>query len=432
MSIFIKPLSEINFTDIKFLVQNKVRESYDLDYKSDYPDNRKLAKLVISFANATGGYIIIGVKEEKANNKNTGIPKELVGVNKGDHLTKITQIVLSHTQPKIFPKVAMINHEEENQKEIVVIRVNEALEPIMYYHANDSDSNKFFIRINDKIEPADQVLLKKLFSKRPFFEELKLQESNIYNEQSNTFDDYFQPSVVGNYIFFGLALFPYNNNFDLIDTNNKDVESSLKNLYRKLLYRSPLGALRSFSSFIENLSYNGNSYRSFYRVSNKNRFNEAEFNIYTNGNINGIIIYKARSAKELISNSHKEYDEARAEEYDHSPFLHHKVFPYIIIMFLLFSKLIFVDKFEGRLKFSLRIITTNKLSLNINEYLALSSSEDFKIEKTLYFNELVVTEKFKVLINDILIEFLRYFGYDLKFVDRYLEFFQDVVNEYIK
>lgn len=431
MSIFIKPLTEISFSDINYLVQNKIRESYDLDYKSDYPDSKKIAKLMISFANATGGYIIIGVEEEKVNNQNTGIPKELVGVDKGDHSTKITQIALSHTQPKIFPKIAIINHEEQNQKEIVVIRIDEAVEPIMYYHANDSDSNKFFIRINDKNEPADQVLVKKLFSKRPFFDELKLQESNIYHEQNIKFDDYFSPDVVGNYIFIGFVLFPYNNNFDLIDTNNKDVETFLKNLYMKLSHRSPSGELRSFYNFIENLSYNGNSYKSFYKLYHENRFNEAEFNIYTNGNIVGNIIYKARSAKELISNSHKEYDESREEKYDHSPFLYHKILPYLITMFLFFSKFIFIDKFEGRFKFIIRLITTNNISLNINEFLALSSSDDFKIEKSFYYNELEDNEKFKGLINSILKEFLRYFGYDLKYVDQYLEIFQDTINEYI-
>jgi len=48
MSIFIKPLTEISFSDINYLVQNKIRESYDLDYKSDYPDSKKIAKLMIS------------------------------------------------------------------------------------------------------------------------------------------------------------------------------------------------------------------------------------------------------------------------------------------------------------------------------------------------------------------------------------------------
>ncbi len=431
MSIFIKPLAEINFSDINYLIQNKIKESYDLDYKSDYPDNKKLAKLMISFANATGGYIIIGVQEEKVNNQNTGIPKKLIGVEKGEHSIKITQIALSYTQPKIIPKINVINHEELNHKDIVVIRVDEAIEPIMYYNANNSDSNKFFIRINDKNEPADQALLKKLFSKRPFFEELKHLETKIIQEQNKKFNEYFGPEVHYNYIFFGLVLFPYNNNFDLIDTNNKDVETFLKQLYMKLSHSSPSGEIRKFSNFIENLSYNGNSYKSFYRLYDKNRFNEAKFNIYANGNINGNIIYKTKNAKDVILNSHKEYDETRKEIYDHSPYLYHKIPPYLIIMFLFLLKFIFLDRFEGRFKFILRIISTNTISLDINEYLAPSTSTDFKIEKTFYYNELKELEKFKELINNILNEFLRYFGYDLKDVEKYLEIFQDIITEYL-
>jgi len=430
MSFFYKPLSEISFTDIEFLVQNKIRESYDLDYKLDYPQNKNLAKLMISFANATGGYIVIGIEEEKIANKNTGIPKELKGVQKGDHSTKITQIALGHTQPKIFPKIKIIDYEEQPQKVIVIISIDEAPEPIMYFHMNDSDSNKFFIRINDKNEPADQVLLKKLFSRRPFFEELKQLESKITKEQKLIFDDYFGPDVGGEYIFFGFSLFPYNNNFDIINTNDKDVEFFLKDLYTKLSHRSPSREIKDFYHLIRNLSYNGDSYSSYYRYTGE-KYHEAEFDIFSNGNINTYIIFKPRNATNLISESHKEYDESRKAEYAHSPFFYHDIFPYLIIMFLRLAKSIFKNKVEGRFKIMTRIMATHNISLDVYEFLQLSSSTDFSIKRTLYFNELMDIEKFKIFVCEILKEFLRYFNYNLKEVDRYLEIFHAAVDRYI-
>lgn len=37
--IFQKKLKDVNFTDIQSLVDNQIPESYDIDYKQDYPKN---------------------------------------------------------------------------------------------------------------------------------------------------------------------------------------------------------------------------------------------------------------------------------------------------------------------------------------------------------------------------------------------------------
>jgi len=151
-TFFGKKLSDIDFSRIQSLKDNKIPESYDLDYKENYPTNQKLAKLMIAFANSSGGYIIIGMKEERHQGHNTGVPDKIVGIDKGDHPTKITNIALSHSQPKIFPKICIIEHPDNSNKVIVIIKINESIEPIMYFSKNDSDTNKWFIRINDKIE----------------------------------------------------------------------------------------------------------------------------------------------------------------------------------------------------------------------------------------------------------------------------------------
>ena len=40
-----KLLKDINIQDIQSLVDNQIPESYDIDYKQDYPNNKKLAKI---------------------------------------------------------------------------------------------------------------------------------------------------------------------------------------------------------------------------------------------------------------------------------------------------------------------------------------------------------------------------------------------------
>jgi len=175
LSFFEKKIENLEYIDIYNLVCiNKIPESYNLDYKVNYPKNEKLAKLMLSFANASGGYIIIGIEELRVNNKNTGLPDKIIGIDKADHTTKITNITISHSQPKIVPSVKTVELDSNPDKVVVVIKIEESIEPIMYYSKNDSDSNKFFIRINDKKQPADYSILKKLFYKENYLERMKI------------------------------------------------------------------------------------------------------------------------------------------------------------------------------------------------------------------------------------------------------------------
>lgn len=198
-SFFTKDFNEIEFQDIQKLVDGAIQESYNLEYKEDYPlNNRKLARSMIAFANASGGYIILGMKEFKTNNKNTGIPEEIIGIDLGDHLTKITNIALSNSQPNIFPKIRVIEHQNNPDKIVVLIKINESFEPIM-----DNSSNRFYIRINDKKHPADQSLVNKLFNKESYVKEKRihkifniikknLEKMNITStERSGDFTHYF-------------------------------------------------------------------------------------------------------------------------------------------------------------------------------------------------------------------------------------------------
>jgi len=64
--IYVKPINEITYDDVKNFIQKKIKENTFLDYKADFP--RKLEKTIAAMANTHGGIIIIGVKEEDNNN----------------------------------------------------------------------------------------------------------------------------------------------------------------------------------------------------------------------------------------------------------------------------------------------------------------------------------------------------------------------------
>ncbi|KKM80584.1 hypothetical protein LCGC14_1338390 [marine sediment metagenome] len=167
---------EINYSHIEYLVDNKIPESPILDYKQDMLESVKLAKLITAFANSTGGFIIIGVSEERINGKKTGKPDKVLGVPQEDYVTRITDIAMSHSQPRIVPRIRdNIKLPGDVNRVIVIIEVQESLRPIMFYSKNHRWSNKWFLRINDKIAPADNSLMKKIFNKEKYILEKRLQ-----------------------------------------------------------------------------------------------------------------------------------------------------------------------------------------------------------------------------------------------------------------
>lgn len=87
MRLLDKPLGSITSEDILYLKNNRIQESKTLEYKRELPgntdnDKKEFLADVTAFANTYGGIIIYGIEEEKDDqNKNSGIPKEIVGLN---------------------------------------------------------------------------------------------------------------------------------------------------------------------------------------------------------------------------------------------------------------------------------------------------------------------------------------------------------------
>ena len=72
---FEKPIKDIDNSDLNKLIANNFSESLFVEYKSNCPQPKKIAKAISGFANSHGGYFLIGA-DKNCNNDElpTGFP----------------------------------------------------------------------------------------------------------------------------------------------------------------------------------------------------------------------------------------------------------------------------------------------------------------------------------------------------------------------
>src|SRR6266849_668165 len=103
-----KPLDRIEKANLDSLVANEVREGRTLDYKQQLPSDAEKNKKefladVSSFANATGGDLLIGVVEKRdAEGKTTGVPESvpgLAGINPDAAVRRLENMIRDGIKP---------------------------------------------------------------------------------------------------------------------------------------------------------------------------------------------------------------------------------------------------------------------------------------------------------------------------------------------
>lgn len=105
-----KNFNDICKADIDFLIENKIAEVKTLEYKKKLPghtdgDKKEFLADISSFANASGGDVIYGIKETiDANGKKTGEPDAVVplqGITADEAKLQIENIVRTGIEPRI-------------------------------------------------------------------------------------------------------------------------------------------------------------------------------------------------------------------------------------------------------------------------------------------------------------------------------------------
>jgi hypothetical protein len=98
-----KLFDAIDENDLQSLIDNQIRESREIDYKSHIvgdadAEKKEFLADISSFGNASGGYLIFGIEEKD------GIPKKLCGVNVSNidaEIRRIENIIRDGIEPRI-------------------------------------------------------------------------------------------------------------------------------------------------------------------------------------------------------------------------------------------------------------------------------------------------------------------------------------------
>jgi hypothetical protein len=124
-------IEEVTAAHIASLLTDKVGERTVLEYKERLPEGSESAKKeflgdVCSFANASGGDIVYGIRDERDNTgKATGLPEAIVGLsalNLSSEITRLESMIRDGIRPRI-PDIQARDFEVPGQGSVVLLRI---------------------------------------------------------------------------------------------------------------------------------------------------------------------------------------------------------------------------------------------------------------------------------------------------------------------
>lgn len=181
---FNKNISEIEYEDLKKLIENDVSEGWVIEYKGSFPKNKNIANSIASFANSEGGWYFIGIEEKENESK----PSEIIGFNLEDYkkpADKVTNVVKDNIDPIPYFETKLVEIPEN--KFVLVVQV---------FEGNDApyiSNGSVYIRVGETSKPLaidDRYQFDKLLDKKQSF------QKRVISFMDNTFffdESYTQP-----------------------------------------------------------------------------------------------------------------------------------------------------------------------------------------------------------------------------------------------
>ena len=100
-------------------------------------------------------------------------------------------------------------------------------------------------------------------------------------------------------------------------------------------------------------------------------------------------------------------------------------------MYLFLAKLLYKNRYSGKIKLYARILSSYNISTMFHEYVKLSNANDLKFENLIKYSDLNQKETYIQAVTEILKEFLRFFGYNLQQINNSLSGFKETIKTYI-
>jgi Schlafen, AlbA_2 len=181
---FEKNISELNSDDLNTLIEKEVAEGYYIEYKSNFPNAKKIAKSIAALTNSYGGWFFVGIKEDKKNNAAI----EITGINLKEHIDPISTVrdaIRHHISPvPIFNSIVI---DLPNGYVVVAVHVPEDQEgPLIH------KDGSIYRRISDSSEPikeSNRTALDRIYERgkeaRARFEEFCRDESIYIEKKEN-------------------------------------------------------------------------------------------------------------------------------------------------------------------------------------------------------------------------------------------------------
>ncbi|MEG6511588.1 ATP-binding protein [Desulforamulus ruminis] len=155
---FNKPLEHLEEEDLNKLIDEEISEGLHVEYKEDFPTH--LGKIVASFANTFGGWIIIGTNARNPRNVPTSFP----GISMTrDPKDRFRNICRDHISPVPIFSSKLIKKSSDPDRGILVVRVDESAYPP--HITKDGRIYRRNMEGSDPLAETDRHILDRLFEK---------------------------------------------------------------------------------------------------------------------------------------------------------------------------------------------------------------------------------------------------------------------------
>lgn len=176
-------MARLNLESINNLINEKSKESLNLEYKRELDERKnEIAKDISAFANAKGGKIIYGVEEKD------GLPSSINWIESKGVKEKIEDVILTHIQPEIKGfDIYSIENSGNHSQAIFVVDIPESSD------APHMADYRYYMRRNFKSEPMEDFEVKNSIFRKGLRKALEfevLQNLEMANKISKSLEKY--------------------------------------------------------------------------------------------------------------------------------------------------------------------------------------------------------------------------------------------------